>query len=182
MKSKQRLLHTIIILSVILLDQWSKWLIVKHVPLYSHPVFSWGGDFFQIIHVRNTGALFSFGHQWPFWINMILLKIIPTILLFYLMFLLIAPRPMIVKIPQKFQLNLKPLSAVAFAFAVGGGLGNMIDRFFRPAGVVDFLDVKFYGIFGWERWPTFNVADMAVVFFMILFFLSEILQKKEPKA
>lgn len=46
---------------------------------------------------------------------------------------------------------------------VGGGLGNIIDRVFRPEGVVDFLSVKFYGLFGLERWPTFNVADSSVV-------------------
>jgi signal peptidase II len=28
---------------------------------------------------------------------------------------------------------------------------------------VDFVSVKFYGLFGLERWPTFNVADSAVV-------------------
>ena len=37
---------------------------------------------------------------------------------------------------------------------VGGGLGNLVDRFFRKEGVVDFIDVKFYGLFGLERWPT----------------------------
>ncbi|MDP3178801.1 MAG: signal peptidase II, partial [Spirochaetaceae bacterium] len=50
----------------------------------------------------------------------------------------------------------------------GGGLGNLIDRIFRPQGVVDFLSFKFYGIFGYERWPTFNVADSAVVVSAIL--------------
>jgi signal peptidase II len=38
-----------------------------------------------------------------------------------------------------------------------------LTAFFRPEGVLDFLDVKFYGLFGLERWPTFNVADSAVV-------------------
>jgi len=40
----------------------------------------------------------------------------------------------------------------------GGALGNLIDRIRSAAGVVDFIDV---GI-GDMRWPTFNVADMAV--------------------
>ena len=55
---------------------------------------------------------------------------------------------------------------------VGGGIGNLIDRFFRPEGVVDFIDVKFYGLFGMERWPTFNVADSAVVVCGILLIIS----------
>jgi len=39
----------------------------------------------------------------------------------------------------------------------------LLDRFFRAEGVVDFIDVKFFGLFGLERWPTFNVADSAIV-------------------
>ncbi len=50
-----------------------------------------------------------------------------------------------------------------FAAILGGGVGNLIDRFFRVGGVVDFVSVRFYGIFGFERWPTFNVADSTVV-------------------
>jgi hypothetical protein len=39
-----------------------------------------------------------------------------------------------------------------------GAVGNLIDRLRSFFGVVDFIDV---GI-GDARWPTFNVADMAV--------------------
>ena len=58
---------------------------------------------------------------------------------------------------------------------VGGGLGNLIDRFFRAEGVVDFIDVKFFGLFGLERWPTFNVADSAVVVCGIILVISFII-------
>ena len=58
---------------------------------------------------------------------------------------------------------------------VGGGMGNLIDRFFRPAGVVDFIDVRFFGILGMDRWPTFNIADMSVVVCGILLLLSFII-------
>jgi signal peptidase II len=47
---------------------------------------------------------------------------------------------------------------VALALVCGGAVGNLIDRLRNPQGVVDFIDV---GI-GALRWPTFNVADMAV--------------------
>jgi signal peptidase II len=47
---------------------------------------------------------------------------------------------------------------LALALVVGGAVGNLIDRIRSPLGVVDFIDV---GI-GDMRWPTFNVADMAV--------------------
>ena len=48
----------------------------------------------------------------------------------------------------------------------------IIDRIARPDGVIDFLSVKFYGLFGLERWPTFNVADSAVVVCGILLVVS----------
>jgi signal peptidase II len=47
---------------------------------------------------------------------------------------------------------------VSLALVCGGAIGNLIDRIRSERGVVDFLDV---GI-GDARWPTFNVADMAV--------------------
>jgi signal peptidase II len=50
------------------------------------------------------------------------------------------------------------LRALAIAMVCGGALGNLIDRIRSAAGVVDFIDV---GV-GDMRWPTFNVADMAV--------------------
>ena len=42
--------------------------------------------------------------------------------------------------------------------------------------MVDFIDVKFYGLFGMERWPTFNVADSAVVVCGILLVVSFLIQ------
>ena len=47
---------------------------------------------------------------------------------------------------------------LALGLVTGGAAGNLIDRIRSPRGVVDFLDV---GI-GTMRWPTFNVADIAV--------------------
>jgi signal peptidase II len=46
----------------------------------------------------------------------------------------------------------------ALALVCGGALGNLIDRIRHDRGVVDFLDLGF----GDARWPTFNIADMAV--------------------
>jgi signal peptidase II len=67
----------------------------------------------------------------------------------------------------------------AVAGIIGGGFGNMIDRLFRPEGVVDFIDVRFYGLFGLERWPTFNVADSSVVVAGIVMAASFIFEKGE---
>jgi signal peptidase II len=47
---------------------------------------------------------------------------------------------------------------LALGLVCAGAIGNLLDRLRSGMGVVDFLDV---GI-GDARWPTFNVADMAV--------------------
>jgi signal peptidase II len=47
---------------------------------------------------------------------------------------------------------------LALALVCAGALGNLLDRLRSDLGVVDFVDVGF----GDARWPTFNVADMAV--------------------
>lgn len=47
---------------------------------------------------------------------------------------------------------------LSLAMVCGGALGNLVDRLKSARGVVDFIDV---GV-GLHRWPTFNVADMAV--------------------
>ena len=60
-----------------------------------------------------------------------------------------------------FGLHVGPYSRwVFFAIALiaGGAAGNLIDRIRSARGVVDFIDV---GI-GAMRWPTFNIADIAV--------------------
>jgi len=46
----------------------------------------------------------------------------------------------------------------SLALVCGGALGNLIDRIRSPKGVIDFIDVGVRT----ARWPTFNVADMAV--------------------
>jgi signal peptidase II len=49
-------------------------------------------------------------------------------------------------------------ATIGYALIIGGAVGNLIDRVRSARGVVDFIDV---GI-GDSRWPTFNIADMAV--------------------
>lgn len=47
---------------------------------------------------------------------------------------------------------------LAISLVCAGAIGNLIDRIRWSEGVVDFIDVGFRDM----RWPTFNVADMAV--------------------
>jgi signal peptidase II len=74
--------------------------------------------------------------------------------------------------------TLTGLQRWALGFILGGGLGNIIDRIFRPDGVVDFLSFKFYGFLGMDRFATFNLADSAVTVGGALFVLSLLLGRR----
>ncbi|OYW68353.1 MAG: signal peptidase II [Bosea sp. 12-68-7] len=50
------------------------------------------------------------------------------------------------------------VEALALGLVIGGALGNVVDRI-RIGAVVDFLDAHYAG---WH-WPTFNMADVAIV-------------------
>ena len=155
---------------VILLDQITKILVVKNIPLYTIGT-SFFGDFLRIIHVANTGVAFSVGATWSETARHLLFSLIPLIVIG-------------IVIAIYFRNNTwTKLQRWTIMGIVGGGFGNLIDRFFRAEGVVDFIDVKFYGLFGMERWPTFNMADSAVVVCGLLLVISFIVTSvKESKA
>ena len=169
---KSKLLPLVLTVVVFVLDQGTKFLIVKTIPPYTIGA-SFFGDFLRIIHVYNPGIAFSMGNSLPDTLRGLLFAIIPLIVL--IIVLAIYFRNDDFTFFQRW----------AVAGIIGGGLGNIYDRFFRPEGVVDFIDVKFYGLFGLERWPTFNVADAAVLicgFLLIISFIRAMIQEiKEQK-
>ena len=65
------------------------------------------------------------------------------------------------------------------AAVVGGGLGNNFDRIFRPGGVVDFVQMRVFGLFGMEFWPVYNLADTTLVVSGILLVISFLLPQKK---
>ena len=168
---KSKLWPISLALIVILLDQVTKILVMKNIPLYTIGA-SFFGDFLRIIHVANTGVAFSVGATWSDTVRRFLFSLIPLIVI-----------GIVVAIYFRNNTWTK-LQRWAIMGIVGGGLGNLIDRFFRAEGVVDFIDVKFYGLFGMERWPTFNVADSAVVvcgiLLIISFIVTSIRESKNP--
>ena len=123
-------------------------------------------DFFWFWHVRNKGMAFSIGSGLPEGIRDILFLALPVAVLLFLLV---------------FYFKSQQITGVqrwCFAAILGGGIGNLIDRFFRPEGVIDFISFKFYGILGFERYPTFNVADSTVVIAGIIMVLSYISGQK----
>jgi signal peptidase II len=69
--------------------------------------------------------------------------------------------------------------AVSIGLVLGGALGNLVDRAFRPGdgflggGVVDFIDLQW--------WPVFNLADSAIVVGAIVLFFAQ-WSEPDPRA
>lgn len=174
----KKLVPLILTLFVILLDQITKILIVKNIPLYEIGASYFGG-FFRIIHVNNPGIAFSIGQGWSLAVRGVLFRAVPLIVL-----------AVVLGVYMRND-DFSSLQRWSIAGIAGGGFGNLIDRFFRAEGVVDFLDFKWFGIekfmntrlkfLGWERWPTFNIADAAVVVCGILLIISFLITVKKTQ-
>ncbi|HEX6199084.1 MAG TPA: signal peptidase II [Thermoanaerobaculia bacterium] len=130
-------------LAILVLDQWTKWLVEVHLPhSASHPVLP---GFLNLTHVKNTGVAFglfaSHGADGGAWL-LVVMGIVALAAVF--LYFRLAPAR-------------NRLLLYSLALIVGGALGNLIDRLASGA-VTDFLDVYV----GTYHWPAFNVADSAI--------------------
>lgn len=157
---------------LVLLDQITKAIIVAQVARleFGGPIIEVLGDFLRIIHVRNLGIAFSIGRGLSEGLRRVLFVALPLVVI----------AGLILYYFRSDEFNRFQRWMVAGILA--GGVGNIIDRIFRPDGVVDWVDVKFYGIFGWERWPTFNVADASVVVCGILLMISVFVEARREQS
>ena len=144
----------------LVLDQLTKWLVVKYMALYqSIPVIK---DVIHITYIRNKGAAFGMlaEHRWVFLILSGVTIVAVGIYLF-------------------FTKNNSPLYLVSLSMILSGGVGNMIDRI-ALGEVIDFID------FTLIDFAIFNGADSFVCVGAALFFLSVVLDEvkveKEKRA
>jgi len=166
---KERGLPLLLTGIIIVIDQISKAFIAAKWPINSMIVDVFNNDFLQIYHVRNKAIAFSLGVGIPDTIKPVAFVVLPVLVLGVLLWYYLRAD------------DFTRLQRWAVAGILGGGIGNIIDRIFRPEGVVDFISVKFYGLFGFERWPTFNLADSSVVVCCILLFITIIIDSKNKK-
>ena len=165
--NKERAAPFLLTALVIILDQITKAFIVAgwpRPPALIKDVFN--NDFLLLYHVRNKAIAFSIGDGIPQPYRFVLFVIVPLVVLIFLTWYYFTTT------------DFNRLQRWAIAGIIGGGVGNIIDRVFRSDGVVDFISVKFYGLFGLSRWPTFNVADSSVVICCIILILTMILPQK----
>jgi signal peptidase II len=128
-------------LLVVVLDVLTK--LVAEATLLLTPGVPVIGEWVQLRLVYNRGAAFGL-HVGP-----------------YSRWVFFAVAVLAVLVLNRMSLHTSPgdrFRQLALGLVAGGAAGNLVDRVRSSRGVVDFLDV---GI-GSLRWPTFNVADIAV--------------------
>ena len=143
---------------IVIIDQLTKFFIVKYVPLHDTvPVVS---GLFNIIHIKNPGGAFG-----------LLANLSPGMRTFIFLFISSLAVGLILYFYLKTPVSQTWLAA-GFALIFGGAIGNLIDRI-RFGVVTDFLD--FY--ISTYHWPAFNVADSAITVGILIFIYHLLFQK-----
>lgn len=122
---------------VYVLDQATKWAVVRTMPLNSIAEVA---PFFSFMHVRNTGAAFGIYQDGNAFFIVTTLAVLTVLSVLHK------------KLVDGLWMNFWGV-----ALLWGGALGNLTDRL-RLGAVTDFLDV----FVGQWHWPAFNVADAAI--------------------
>lgn len=142
------LLLALLALAVLGLDQLAKALIVAN--LHEGQVLPLLGPLLELHYVTNSGAAFSFANGFTWIFSIVAVGVIVAIVWF--------------------SRRIRSLAwATMFGLVLGGALGNLADRLFRPPAfgvghVVDFISIGFFP-------AIFNVADIAITTAMVLFLL-----------
>jgi signal peptidase II len=123
---------------VFVLDHVTKWLVTQNIAL-GDQVPSSGPV--TLHHIENRGAAFGLFPQMQF--------VFLAVAVMVAVYILVAGR--------RFGPGVFP--QVLLGMVLGGALANAVDRV-AQGYVVDFIDL--------QRWPVFNVADMAIVVGIIL--------------
>ena len=123
------------------LDQIVKWVVATNLPPGEVvAVTAW----FNLVHVLNPGASFSFLADAGGWQRHALTAVgaLVSVALAVLLWRGVRSR----------------LESAAYVGLIGGALGNVADRL-RIGAVVDYLDLHWRGM----HWPAFNLADIFIV-------------------
>lgn len=133
------------VLLLIIIDQLTKlWAVNSLSPIKRFPIID---GVFSLNFVENTGAAFSMLEG-----KTIFLTVIPLVACAAIVYVLVTKK-------------VKPkVGNWGLCLILAGALGNLIDRIFRGA-VVDMFDFELI------NFPVFNVADIAVTFGAVFFFI-----------
>ena len=135
-------------------DQSSKYVASKHLP--ENTMTSYFGDTIRIEYTENTGAFLGLGKDMPKELRFLVFTVLVGLFLMAFLVYLLWSR------------SLDQLSLIGLSGIFAGGASNFIDRAMNEGAVVDFLNV---GV-GPLRTGIFNIADVAILLGVVLYFYS----------
>jgi len=155
--------HRYLLLSLLVLvaDQWSKWMVERHLPLHQPSEVIPG--FLNFTHVQNTGVAFGMFAANGSNRGTLILTALGIVAL------------VVVGIYFWRTSNQDRLMLSSLALILGGAVGNLLDRI-ATGSVTDFIDAYV----GTYHWHTFNVADSAITIGICLMALEIFLAGKKP--
>lgn len=154
--SRKNIIFLCVLLAVVLLDQASKWW-VEHNLAYRVADLEIIPGFLSLVHAQNPGAALGILRNFPLRVWLFIGFTIVAIVI-------------ILNMQRQLDAKLRFLPTV-LALICGGALGNGIDRVTQGT-VTDFIRVytespRLSGVlvswFGTAEYPSFNVADSALV-------------------
>ena len=145
------------VLSIIVLDQWSKNLAITLLREYERSDFL---SFLDFILIYNKGIAFSL-FDFQSGMQTLPLIIITFIAIAFFIFLLVRN-------------EWSKIEEIGILLIIGGAIGNFIDRVTQ--GSVTDLILVYYNDF---YFPAFNLADSFITFGIIILLITELLKKKE---
>jgi signal peptidase II len=129
--------------AIVVLDQATKAIVKSGLPLHESVTVIPG--FFDLTHVRNTGAAFGMLNNIDFAYKAAVMVVVALVALGA-----VASYALTLPATQR-------IARYGLALILGGAIGNLIDRA-AMGYVVDFVDVYWRGVHFWA----FNVADSAI--------------------
>ena len=124
---------------IVVLDQWTKWLVRVNIPdggVWLPESLGWLSPYARIVHWHNTGAAFGMFQDASMVFTVLAFIVIAAIIYYY---------PHVENSDWSLRL--------AMSMQLGGAIGNLIDRL-TLGRVTDFISV---GTF-----PVFNIADASI--------------------
>jgi signal peptidase II len=148
-----------IMVVTIAIDQWTKHIARMSLAMAAPRRFS----ILTLLYAENAGAFLSLGANLPPQTRSLIFSGVVAVALAIGIYALMTNRVG------------GDADAIAVAFILGGGIGNLIDRVFRGGRVTDFL----YMAVGPLHTGVFNVADIAITGGVIWLLVSWFLTKKD---
>ena len=154
-KNKSQILIWLSLAFVVLLaDQLTKqWIVAQ----YSYSVSDSITAFFNLVHVHNYGAAFSFLSDQGGWQRYFFIA--ASLIIIFILFVLL--------------IKTENYNKTSLILIISGALGNLYDRI-SYGYVIDFIELHYDNFY----WPIFNFADITISIGTVILLINIIFEKK----